>query len=297
MLQDRMAQKRSLSLHDGGHPGENVEKLLPQKKFYRARAHSNPLSDAQFSVPISPAEVDWSSYFPAFFTPASGAAPAGKGQGGDADPEAGAPEPPPRQRDGAATSGGPPLVQFADVGCGFGGLMVALSPMFPGTLTVGMELRDKVSGYVKERVEALRAQHRGEFENIAVIRTNAMKYLPNYFRKGQLTKMFFLFPDPHFKEKNHRRRIITHALLAEYAYVMAVGGVLYTVTDVEELFSWMDRHLASHPLFAKLSEEELRADPVVPLLISSSEEAQKVERNGGTTYQAIYRRISSNLRS
>lgn len=27
---------------------------------------------------------------------------------------------------------------------------------------------------------------------------------------GQLTKMFFLFPDPHFKGKNHRRRIITY---------------------------------------------------------------------------------------
>jgi tRNA G46 methylase TrmB len=57
-----------------------------------------------------------------------------------------------------------------------------------------------------------------------VLRTNAMKYLPNYFEKGQLEKMFFLFPDPHFKEKNHRRRIISTALLAEYAYVMAIGG-------------------------------------------------------------------------
>ena len=27
-----------------------------------------------------------------------------------------------------------------------------------------------------------------------------MKYLPNFFRKGQLEKMFFLFPDPHFKK-------------------------------------------------------------------------------------------------
>jgi tRNA (guanine-N7-)-methyltransferase len=47
-----------------------------------------------------------------------------------------------------------------------------------------------------------------QYGNITVLRTNAMKYLPNYFEKGQLEKMFFLFPDPHFKEKNHRRRII-----------------------------------------------------------------------------------------
>jgi tRNA (guanine-N7-)-methyltransferase len=75
----------------------------------------------------------------------------------------------------------------------------------------------QVTEYVKERILALREQYKGQYENITVLRTNAMKYLPNYFEKGQLEKMFFLFPDPHFKEKNHRRRIISTALLAEYA--------------------------------------------------------------------------------
>ena len=36
-------------------------------------------------------------------------------------------------------------VRFADVGCGFGGLLVRLSPMYPDKLMVGMEIRDKVS--------------------------------------------------------------------------------------------------------------------------------------------------------
>jgi tRNA (guanine-N7-)-methyltransferase len=72
-----------------------------------------------------------------------------------------------------------------------------------------------------------------------VLRTNGMKFLPNYFRKGQLTKMFFLFPDPHFKACNHRRRIIQTHLLTEYAHLLAPGAWLYTVTDVPELGAWM----------------------------------------------------------
>lgn len=36
-------------------------------------------------------------------------------------------------------------MRFADVGCGFGGLLVRLSPMYPDKLMVGMEIRDKVS--------------------------------------------------------------------------------------------------------------------------------------------------------
>src|SRR5690348_719249 len=74
----------------------------------------------------------------------------------------------------------------------------------------------------------------GEYDNVAVVHTNAMKYLPNYIHKAQvrwqtfvlfdplltsfssqLTKLFFLFPDPHFKKANKRRRIIRHLFVCQ----------------------------------------------------------------------------------
>lgn len=76
---------------------------------------------------------------------------------------------------------------------------------------------------------------------------------------------------------NHRRRIIQRSLLAEYAYVLKEGGVLYTLTDVAELGSWMADRLAGCPLFRRLTPEEEAADPCVPLLMAS-EEAQKARR-------------------
>lgn len=57
-----------------------------------------------------------------------------------------------------------------------------------------------------------------------------MRYLPNFFERNQLEKIFFCFPDPHFKAKNHRRRIISDILLTEYAYFLAPNARLYTVT-------------------------------------------------------------------
>ncbi|VAI72457.1 unnamed protein product [Triticum turgidum subsp. durum] len=150
----------------------------------------------------------------------------------------------------------------------------------------------QVTEYVKERVLALRASNPGQYDNISVVRTNSMKYIPNYFGKAQLSKMFFLFPDPHFKEKNHRRRVISMHLLDEYAYVMEAGGIIYTITDVEELGIWMHTCLEKHPLFGAVPEEEIKVDPVVKLLSSATEEGQKVARNGGQTFQAIFRRIS-----
>jgi tRNA (guanine-N7-)-methyltransferase len=63
-----------------------------------------------------------------------------------------------------------------------------------------------------------------------------MRYLPNFFKKGQLEKIFFCFPDPHFKAKNHRRRIVSDFLLTEYAYALMPGGRLYTVTGELYMF-------------------------------------------------------------
>ncbi|KAG1370099.1 tRNA (guanine-N(7)-)-methyltransferase [Cocos nucifera] len=238
---------------------------LPRKRFYRARAHSNPLSDSHFPIPISPADVDYSQHYPHFF--------------------------PSERSDHDNGSTPTPKIRFADIGCGFGGLLVGLSPLFPDTLMIGMELRDKVTEYVKERILALRAANPGRYENISVVRTNSMKYIPNYFEKGQLSKMFFLFPDPHFKEKNHRRRVISLQLLDEYAYALEVGGIIYTITDVEELGDWMRSCLEDHPMFKAVPEEELEADLVVKLLSFATEEGQKVARNGGQTFRAVYRRI------
>ena len=53
---------------------------------------------------------------------------------------------------------------------------------------LGMEIRIKVSDYVMDRIAALRTLHPGQYGNIACVRTNAMKYLPNYFYKGQVNK-------------------------------------------------------------------------------------------------------------
>ncbi|CAJ0635865.1 1376_t:CDS:10 [Entrophospora sp. SA101] len=171
------------------------------------------------------------------------------------------------------------LVKFLDIGCGYGGLLVALSKIFPETLMLGMEIRVKVEEYVRERINALRSQNPGQYQNISIIRMNAMKFLPNFFEKGQLAKLFFLFPDPHFKTRKHKARIITTQLLAEYAYVLRIGGIIYTITDVKELHEWMFKRLNEHPLFEHIDEQELEKDPAVPHVRDATEEGKKVERN------------------
>lgn len=231
---------------------------LPQKKYFRQRAHVNPIADHNFEYPFSPNETNWSKCYI---------------YGKDITQE--------------------PRIRYLDVGCGFGGLLISLSHELPqGQLALGMEIRTKVADYVQKRIVALRSQNPSSYENIWCLRTNAMRYIPNYIQKGQLYKMFFLFPDPHFKKTKHKWRIINDALLAEYAYVCALGAIVYVATDVKELFDWMVEHFTRHALFEPLTDEELQGDKMIQLITTSTEESKKVERNEGEKFYGAFRRIA-----
>ncbi|XP_050190736.1 tRNA (guanine-N(7)-)-methyltransferase [Myiozetetes cayanensis] len=167
---------------------------------------------------------------------------------------------------------------------------MALAELFPQRLALGLELRGKVAEFTRARLRALRAARPGHFGNVACVRGNAMKHLPHFFHRAQLSKLFFLFPDPHFKRTKHKWRIISPAMLAEYGYVLRPGGLVYTVTDVPELHQWMLQHFGEHPLFEPLTPAQLAADPLVPLLPAVTEEGQRAQRAGRPPRTAVFRR-------
>lgn len=54
----------------------------------------------------------------------------------------------------------------------------------------------------------------------------------------------------------------------------------------------MQAKLDVHPLFERVSDEELEKDPAAGLLAEGTEEGQKVARNSGQVWRAVYRRIA-----
>ena len=118
-----------------------------------------------------------------------------------------------------------------------------------------------------------------------------MKFLPNFFKKAQLTRIFLCFPDPHFKARKHKARIVSTTLNSEYAFVMKPGGIVYTITDVEDLHNWMVQHFNGHPSFDRVTEEEQESDTCVQTMRVETEEGKKVERNKGQKFVACFRRL------
>ncbi|KAI8723990.1 TRNA (guanine-N(7)-)-methyltransferase [Fusarium sp. LHS14.1] len=240
---------------------------LPRKKFYRQRAHANPFSDHMLEYPTSPDDMDWSVYFPHYVQD---------------EASEDATKPRPLRKD----------VEIVDIGCGFGGLLVALAPKLPDTLVLGLEIRTQVAEYVQERIKALRSQNTDNmYQNVGCIRANTMKFLPNFFKKSQLSKIFICFPDPHFKARKHKARIVSTTLNSEYAYALRPGGIVYTITDVEDLHMWMVQHLEAHPAFERISNEEEESDECVQVMLTETEEGKKVARNKGQKFVALFRRL------
>ena len=47
-------------------------------------------------------------------------------------------------------------IHFADIGCGYGGLLMALGEHFPDKLSFGVEIRDKAVNFVGEKIRSKR---------------------------------------------------------------------------------------------------------------------------------------------
>ena len=190
-----------------------------------------------------------------------------------------------------------PKVSFVDVGCGFGGLLLRLSELWPNKLGIGLEIRQKAVEIVQDRLDKLRTDSikKGghSYKNVSVLKTNVMKFVTHYFEKQSLDVMLFCFPDPHFKKSNHRRRIITVSLLDYYAFLLKDNGLIYNITDVKDLYEWTVDQFSKHPMFERLTESELKGDKVVPLITNKTDEAERVTKNDGQKYICVYRRKSN----
>lgn len=201
-------------------------------------------------------------------------------------------------------------VEFLDVGCAFGGMLLELSPLFSDTCMLGLEIRPKVVSFAQEKTTLLRKQAKDalsstsstsgsvkspDYQNVWFSQLNVMKFGSNCFLKGQLSKIFFCYPDPHWKRKNIRRRIISPSLVHEYAYWLKPNGLLYTVSDVEELEAWMINTLNASPLFRRLTSEELATEEhqqILNIVVNSSEDAQRSERKGLKKHFAVHVRCN-----
>ena len=71
--------------------------------------------------------------------------------------------------------------------------MFELQKTYKDELILGLEIRDKVANFASEKINSLRINSGyKDCLNVGVLRTNAMKSLHSYIKKGSVSKVVYL---------------------------------------------------------------------------------------------------------
>jgi tRNA (guanine-N7-)-methyltransferase len=115
-----------------------------------------------------------------------------------------------------------------ELGCAEAWFLFERARLAPEHLYVGLEIREELVGPVNERA-------RREGLPIQSVFCNVNIDLPFLLGDASVSTLYVNFPDPWFKKKHHKRRVIDEDLAGELARVLKPGAQLFFQSDVFEL--------------------------------------------------------------
>lgn len=127
--------------------------------------------------------------------------------------------------------GGPGAFERIEVelGCAEGQFSFALARARPSSLVVGLDIRERV---IEDN--RLRAREAG-LSNLTFAYVNLNVDLDRIFASATVDRFHLLFPDPWFKSKHRKRRVMDPRLAAVLTRQLRPGGELHAASDVFDL--------------------------------------------------------------
>ncbi|MEL6543161.1 MAG: tRNA (guanosine(46)-N7)-methyltransferase TrmB [Myxococcota bacterium] len=133
-----------------------------------------------------------------------------------------------------------------DIGFGRGLFVLGLARAHPEWNVVGLEIRDHLVDRVLED-----AAEEG-LSNVQAVVANANVHLDELFDESSLAFVSINFPDPWFKKRHHKRRVVQEPLLDALAARLTDGGELHAMSDFEPIALEILELLNAHGSFENL---------------------------------------------
>jgi len=118
---------------------------------------------------------------------------------------------------------------------------------------LGIEIREKLVKNAKLKVIER------EIKNLYFIFGNANNILndvQNKFIIKNLKSISFNFPDPWFKKRHYKRRVIQPGFINMLSNSLQKGTLIFIKTDVKDLFDYMDCTISSNFYFKKIDKKD-----------------------------------------
>jgi tRNA (guanine-N7-)-methyltransferase len=180
----------------------------------------------------------------------------------------------------------PALPLHLDIGSARGRFLQAMAELHPGRNHLGLEIRQPL-------VEAAEADRRAAgLTNLHFLFANVNVSLPPWLAAlppGRLQLVTLQFPDPWFKKRHHKRRVLQPGLLHALAAALPEGGELFLQSDVLDVIEPQVELVEASGAFVRPADDgrPWRADNPLPV---PTERERHVIEQGLTVYRVLYRR-------
>lgn len=186
----------------------------------------------------------------------------------------------PEPIDPAAVFADPTLPLHLDIGCARGRFILKMAEAEPRWNFLGVEIREPLVD------EANRLAAEASLSNLHYVFCNAMLWLGTLIKEipdGLLQTVTIQFPDPWFKRKHAKRRMVNKELVETVSEKLTVGGRIFVQTDIEFL---------ADEMFGLFQAGEILTEIVVQEnpFPGKTEREQAVEDKGLPVYRALFQK-------
>jgi len=174
----------------------------------------------------------------------------------------------------------PKLPVHLDIGCARGRFILRMAEAEPSWNYLGVEIREPLVD------EANRLASKANLTNLHYAFCNAMFWLDKLLSEipeGRLQMVTIQFPDPWFKKKHAKRRMVNEEMVETIAQRLAPGGKVFVQTDIEFLAEEMLELFRSNCVFGEIKIDEN------PFLIRTERE-KAVEDKDLSVFRSLFQR-------
>jgi len=175
-----------------------------------------------------------------------------------------------------------------DVGCASGEFLFDLALVNTDWNYLGIEIRQRLVKTAKLKLKE------SEIKNLYFVYGNANNILNDVQGKfiiKNVKSISFNFPDPWFKKRHFKRRVIQSEFINILSNSLQKGSLIFIKTDVKNLFDYMDSTISNNFNFKKIDKKSFNySETFNPNKIKTNRE-KYVTVNQLNIFESIYIKI------
>jgi len=175
-----------------------------------------------------------------------------------------------------------------DIGSAKGEFLIELASTHPDWNFVGLEIREPLVAFCEKKRKKL------NLNNLKFLFCNVNVSLDEWlsdFDDGQLKRVSIQFPDPWFKRKHYKRRVLKTNLLNSIAKSMNKNGEIFIQSDILKLFDSMKNTMDQSKYFNRKDVGDMILLDENPYKVKTDRELYSLKKNL-PIYREIYIRNS-----